>query len=159
MTLNLDHTALWLKGHDGVFGRKTNRFFKYEITWGKEKGYKEVVKQVWRRKFFHEDRWHNLKGKLDSCSKGILRWRKKEVGLSASEIKEKTALLMSLHGEEGSHVLSNIHMLQRELNFPLDKEDGKWKQRSKETWLKKGNRNTKYFHAWANQRRRKNYIG
>ncbi|XP_059446415.1 uncharacterized protein LOC132177961 [Corylus avellana] len=40
----------------------------------------------------------------------------------------------------------------------LDKEELKWKKQSKEVWLKEGDRNKKYFHACANQRRRYNYI-
>jgi hypothetical protein len=34
----------------------------------------------------------------------------------------------------------------------------KWKQRTKEHWLKHGDRNSKYFHACVNHRRRSNRI-
>jgi hypothetical protein len=37
-------------------------------------------------------------------------------------------------------------------------EDVKWKQRAKQSWYKSGDRNTKYFHSWANQRRNTNSI-
>jgi hypothetical protein len=37
-------------------------------------------------------------------------------------------------------------------------EDIRWKQRAKQNWYKHGDRNTKYFHAWENQWRRKNRI-
>jgi hypothetical protein len=40
----------------------------------------------------------------------------------------------------------------------LEKEDIRWKQRAKQNWYKNGDRNTQYFHAWANQRRRINRI-
>jgi lipoate-protein ligase B len=36
----------------------------------------------------------------------------------------------------------------------LEQEDLRWKQRAKQNWYKNGDRNTQYFHAWANQCRR-----
>lgn len=40
----------------------------------------------------------------------------------------------------------------------MEQEDQRWKQRVKRTWYKFGDRNTKYFHTCANQRRKKNLI-
>lgn len=40
----------------------------------------------------------------------------------------------------------------------LDGEDLKWRERANQTWLSNGDRNTAYFHEWANQRRKSNRI-
>ncbi|XP_059428542.1 uncharacterized protein LOC132162311 [Corylus avellana] len=48
--------------------------------------------------------------------------------------------------------------LKEEINGLLEQEELKWRQRAKENWLRDGDRNNKYFHACANQRRRRNQI-
>ena len=52
----------------------------------------------------------------------------------------------------------DIKHLKKEINEVLLREEIMWKQRSRALWLKWGDRNTKFFHATANQWRRKNRI-
>ena len=49
-------------------------------------------------------------------------------------------------------------LLQKELNKRFDQEDLKWRQKAKANWLKLGARNTKFFYASANQKRKVNQI-
>ena len=48
--------------------------------------------------------------------------------------------------------------LSKKLDELLQKQEIYWAQRSRINWMKHGDRNTKFFHAKASQRRRKNYI-
>ena len=51
-----------------------------------------------------------------------------------------------------------INKLRKEVNELLDDEEVWWQQRSRTQWLGEGDRNTKYFHHRASERRKKNTI-
>ena len=51
-----------------------------------------------------------------------------------------------------------IQRLKKEINEVLTREEIIWSQRSRALWIKWGDRNTKFFHAKASQRQRKNCI-
>ena len=48
--------------------------------------------------------------------------------------------------------------LKDEIHSLMEQEEAKWKQRSKEDWLRNGDRNTRYFHARANKKKRRNTV-
>ena len=49
-----------------------------------------------------------------------------------------------------------MRQLEKEINVLLDKEVKMWAQRSQVLWLKDGDKNTRFFHNKASQRRRRN---
>ncbi|XP_030970470.1 uncharacterized protein LOC115990838 [Quercus lobata] len=53
---------------------------------------------------------------------------------------------------------TKINSLRKEINKLLDDEEIYWGQRAKAHWLKEGNKNTKFFHAQASERRKQNTI-
>ncbi|XP_035543621.1 uncharacterized protein LOC118347698 [Juglans regia] len=63
-----------------------------------------------------------------------------------------------LQKEETGSNIEEIRRVKEKLNLLLEMEDLKWKQRAKCNWYKYGDKNTKYFHDCANQRRKKNLI-
>ena len=80
------------------------------------------------------------------------------LGDNATQIKMKTLEVEVLQRNEGPENSEAIKSLNVEIELLLEKEDLRWKQRAKQNWYNKGDRNTQYFHAWANQRRRTNII-
>jgi hypothetical protein len=66
---------------------------------------------------------------------------------------------MHLNQQHGIRDLSQqIKEKEMELDNLLDGEEMWWKQRSRVDWLQYGDKNTKYFHLKANQRRKRNKI-
>jgi hypothetical protein len=66
--------------------------------------------------------------------------------------------LEKLQQEEGAGNWEEILKIQDEIDAIIEKEDTKWKQRSKQNWYQNGDRNTTFFHAWADHWRRVNQI-
>lgn len=48
--------------------------------------------------------------------------------------------------------------LKFEIHNLLEQKEAKWKQRAKEDWLCNGDRNTRYFHAYATQKKRRSVV-
>jgi hypothetical protein len=73
-------------------------------------------------------------------------------------IKQKTSLLVNLQKKESPSLLNQIRTLQKEIDELLKCEEMRWKQRAKQHWFRYGDRNTAFFHSWAQHRRRINNI-
>jgi hypothetical protein len=71
-------------------------------------------------------------------------------------IKNKTKQLEELQVGEGFLDMDNIYTVQQEVCVLMEQDEVKWRQRAKENWLKHRDKNSKYFHACANQRRHAN---
>jgi hypothetical protein len=73
-------------------------------------------------------------------------------------IMQKTLQLGVLQGEGEALDMDHLNSLQDEVNNLIEMEDLKWKQQAKQNWFQHGDRNSKFFHACVNQRRKKNLI-
>lgn len=97
-----------------------------------------------------------IQSSLRECGATLTGWSKQKPRDSEGELRRKTDRLKEQQ-EEGEGLKSEeVQELQGELGLLLEQEDLKWRQRAKMKWFLHGDRNTKYLHACANQRRRKN---
>lgn len=85
-------------------------------------------------------------------------WQRKNQIAEGELIIKKTELLKSIQQREGYPNVAKINNLLAEIDDLMEHEDLRWKQHAKEHWLKNGDKNSNFFHASVNQRRRANQI-
>lgn len=86
-------------------------------------------------------------------------WNKEELGDRNKKLEKlinelKEVKKQNQHYEDGEQIRS----LEKKIDALLLDEEIYWKQRSRADWLREGDKNTKFFHAKASSRKRKNKI-
>lgn len=82
---------------------------------------------------------------------------KEEKKISKQEFEENFALLKTFHTQSFLD-MAEIKQLEKEINYWLELDDMKWKQRATREWYKGGNKNTKFFYTCSTQRHKHNNI-
>jgi hypothetical protein len=152
-----DHAVLEVCLQGNKHFRRKEKKFRYEASWNLVKDYHDIILRAWNHEDAMTGRWVKVNQKLTNCQRGILEWRNTERG-SQQKIYSLKQKLNEVQGSVDTRAGEEAILIQRELNCLLDHQDMKWRQRTKVDWLRFGGRNTKFFHANATQRRKKNQI-
>ncbi|XP_035547413.1 uncharacterized protein LOC118348929 [Juglans regia] len=148
-----DHLPILLSCSRGwKDNRRYKRFFRYEMCWDKDEDCGKVIERAWKYQS------GGVQNKLISCRQALCHWSKEADEKRSGTIKELTDKLKILKETEGPEKITEIKLISGRLSTLLDQENVWWKQRANSHWLQQGDRNTKYFHACATQRRKKNTI-
>ncbi|XP_062171134.1 uncharacterized protein LOC133876926 [Alnus glutinosa] len=135
-----------------------DRGFKLEAAWTRDADYQGLVQSVWEQNNLEGDSISGVQAKLASCQKELGRWSRSKFGKSYDLLRRKKDQLRAIQGRANGNSVQEIKALQMEINEILEREDLRCKQRTKQHWYRFGDRNTKFFHSWANQRRKINTI-
>ena len=121
-------------------------------------GCKEVIKDAWSYQPPNGSPMFKLFEKIKRCKTKLVAWSREVFGNAIIQIEEKQVALMAMNNTEYGNNLAQINILREEINTLLHQEEVFWRQLSRAIWLPASDKNTKFFHKRASQRRRKNQI-
>ncbi|TYH01219.1 hypothetical protein ES288_A09G040200v1 [Gossypium darwinii] len=127
--------------------------FRYEVCWARNEAAKTIIKGVWQRG--NQD----IMEKITNVGKELGRWQYKKLKQLRNQIGSLQADINRLIDGQGSdNEGKKLKAVWLKLGNLLDTEEKFWAQRSRVMWLKEGDRNTRFFHVRATNRRKKNNI-
>lgn len=154
---NSDHLPILVelgeKANVWKWVKKKRRFF-FEEYWTQQPDCEEVIKESWT----NERGAVNLK--LSYCASRLAVWNRRANGHIPSMlnmVRDKLESLTMCNDTDRSRALKEE--LNKEYDTLLENLESVWKQRSRVSWLKSGDQNTRFFHEAAKQRGRCNRIG
>uniref|UniRef100_A0A2N9EM59 Reverse transcriptase domain-containing protein n=1 Tax=Fagus sylvatica TaxID=28930 RepID=A0A2N9EM59_FAGSY len=136
--------------------------FRFEAMWIKRENCEEVIRSAWAHPQ-HGTKMFCLCQKIKACRVALLQWSKQGIFSLPRTIKALKANLcdidINIQENWQDHArLAERNGIRKELNHLISQEEIYWRQRSRISWMKDGDRNTKFFHECASQRKRKNEI-
>ena len=96
--------------------------------------------------------------KIKHCRMDLIGWSRSAFGDTEAKLEEKQKELEDLTKQNTGDKMESINMVKSEINRLLYQEELTWRQQSRAIWLQAGDKNTKFFHQRASQRRRRNQI-
>ncbi|KAL2939352.1 hypothetical protein RDABS01_000184, partial [Bienertia sinuspersici] len=128
------------------------KLFRFEEMWLKELSCEDIVKQSWN---INAD----CRTKLNATTLNLKAWSRETFGNGTKELKDCRNKMEELMEEDQTEeTLAKMRALDAKMDELEHREELYWKQQSRKLWLKDGDKNTRFFHAKANQRRDRNTI-
>ncbi|XP_042958194.1 uncharacterized protein LOC122293787 [Carya illinoinensis] len=145
-------------------GNKTSQspskahLFRFEAAWNMKEGISTIIKEAWGKVVVGGDAAATMNKRLLNCCLALKKWNGSNINKASGDIKKKMKKLEELQESNQGDQVDAILLLQKEIEQSLGEEELKWKQRAKQHWLQNGDRNTKFYHLHATQRRKTNKI-
>ena len=147
-----DHSPILLHTVGLIAKKRRIRKFRFKNRWLSEPELQQIVSQAWLE----------LTGatvsKLNSCVDSLFSWGnelalrfRKDIDICKTELK-----FVRFKTDEAS--IRYFKELKTKLSHRLDQEATYWRQRSNFFWLKDNDSNTRFFHATASARKKRNEI-
>ncbi|KAL5576261.1 hypothetical protein UlMin_017960 [Ulmus minor] len=153
ITLGSSHVWVRKKSNGSWKGR-----FHFEELWATDEECRQVVSSAWGKEG-NSDKLIAVFNGLQRCAKETDAWGFQKYGRVKKQIADlRHNIEAKKTDRDHGPSMMEISDMEKNLECLLDKEEIYWKQRSRTNWLTHGDRNLKFFHHKASERRRKNFI-
>jgi hypothetical protein len=158
-TICSDHAPLKLQLWRPNRRKRSKAWFYFEADWALDEGCKEALDLAWKKEYAGKTYWARLNSKLEAYIHELMGWKKNVKDKGEQAIQQLPWHLRNLQEKEDPRFQTEEKQVRSKLQKLLDSEELWWRQRAKADWLKSGDRNTCFFHACANERKRHNTVG
>jgi hypothetical protein len=154
--VNSDHCPLLIDTHPSDVNAP--RPFRFEAMWTRDPRCNCVISEAWKKEFNGNECFQLCKKQFHTTS-ALRKWNREVFGHCQSRISGISKQIELIQCESPSEEnCAKEAKLQSDLNCWLSRNELMWRQKSRETWLKDGDRNSRYFHISAVVKRRHNSI-
>ncbi|XP_027174775.1 uncharacterized protein LOC113774437 [Coffea eugenioides] len=150
-----DHCALMIDTKPTVV-RKKRRFF-FDKRWLQHENIAEVVKKAWKENI-EGFRMYQVQSKLRNYRVALLKWSNGIHKNSKDKIDNLKKQLDQTRKSAMDNKREKVAGLKTQLIEAYNEEEIYWSQKARLKWLQEGDRNTQYFHAQVNGRRKQNRL-
>ncbi|CAA0835313.1 Unknown protein, partial [Striga hermonthica] len=136
---------------------RCKRRFAFDRRWASKEGFVDVVQTAWAipqtsTPFFR------LKEKVKQTKIALLIWSSKFKSQNQDKIVVLSNKLEEIREAGKADKWEEWDSVTKDLNAAHAYEEKYWAQKARVQWLKEGDSNTKFFHAYSMSRRRQNAI-
>ncbi|RVW12481.1 hypothetical protein CK203_093456 [Vitis vinifera] len=155
-----DHYPILLDG-GGV--RRGPIPFRFENMWLKEEGFKELLRGWWQGFNCSGSYSFVLSEKLKALKVKLKNWNKEVFGKVGVNLRMALGRVSFWDDQERQRTLNEQELeARKEAKEEFKKwaimEEISWRQKSRQIWLKEGDKNTGFFHKMANSNSRRNCL-
>ncbi|CAA0824398.1 Unknown protein, partial [Striga hermonthica] len=150
-----DHSLLILNSGDP--SAKPPKKFSFDKRWIGMAGFSETVQRAWKSSV-QGTPFFKLKENVKLTRVALLQWSSSFHTKNQLLIQSLTQKLEDLRANKTSSNWNDWERTRKDLNSAHHFEELFWQQKSKFKWLKEGDGNTIFFHAFVQHRRKLNAI-
>jgi hypothetical protein len=137
--------------------KSLQRIFRYEIMWEREPSLSDEIQLMWNEGAQVQD-LGDISASLKQLGTSLRRWSHDKFGAVTKEIATLRERIEELSGQNLGTDCNELDQLRKRMDEILYQEEMMWLQRSRISWLREGDQNTKFFHRKVAGRAKKNKI-